>query len=230
MRTSLFLIPFASCVFAQSKPPAQLVEALRQLPGVHVLEASMVRSPVTVEDLKGGGLWPPWATADLDRDRLPDVVAAVVKQTPRGTQYGVVAVHAKVPMQIHWVVQLASEPINGVAAGGFYGPDTVTPLFCYYCDANPFYRWSGHAYELDLYSVGETIGIGPLPERILEVFAEARLKSEIAGRVAECAEAKILATTGSARESRWYQVEVRSPKLLRGWIRATSINKWACIG
>ena len=34
MRTSLFLIPFASCVFAQSKPPAQLVEALRQLPGV----------------------------------------------------------------------------------------------------------------------------------------------------------------------------------------------------
>jgi hypothetical protein len=190
----------------------------------------MVSLPVTVDDLKSGGDWPPWVVADLDRDGVPDVVAAVVKRTPTGTQYGVLAVHAQTPPQFHWVVRLDTMPINGVAVGGFSGPDTVTPLYCYDCDANPWFRWSGHAYELELFSVGETVGIGPFPERILELLAEARLKSEIAGSVADCTEAKILATTGTSRESRWYQVEVRSPKLLRGWVRATSINKWACIG
>ena len=167
---------------------------------------------------------------DLDRDSLADVVAAVVKQTPGGTQYGILAVHARTPTQPYWVVRLDTTPINGVSVGGFFGPDAVTPLFCYSCDGNPFYRWSGHAYELGLFSVGETIPLGGSTERIVELFEEPRLKSGIVGKVANCTEAKILATTGTSRDSRWYQVEVRGQKLLRGWVRATSIDNEACIG
>jgi hypothetical protein len=230
MKTSLFVILSASLVIAQPKPPALLLGALQQLPGVHVLEASMVRLPVTVADLKSGSNWPPWVVADLDRDRLPDVVAAVVKQTPGGTEYGVLAVHARTSTQPYWVVRLDTTPINGVAVGGFFGPDTVTPLFCYNCDGNPFYRWSGNAYELGLFSVGETIPLGSSTVRIVELFTESRLKSGIVGKVASCTEAKILATTGTSRDSRWYQVEVRGPKLLCGWVRATSIDTEACIG
>ena len=55
----MFLFLSAHWVIAQPRPPALLVEALRKLPGVHVLEASMVRLPVTVGDLKSGGNWPP---------------------------------------------------------------------------------------------------------------------------------------------------------------------------
>ena len=167
---------------------------------------------------------------DLDHDGIRDVVAAVVKQTPGGTEYGVLAVHARTPTQPFWVVRLDTTPLNGVAVGGFFGPDAVTPLYCYHCDSNPFYRWSGQAYELDLFSVGETVPIASSQERIMEVFTEARLKSGIVGKVANCTEAKILNRTGSSRASRWYQVEVRSPKLLRGWVPAASINHGACIG
>ena len=86
------------------------------------------------------------------------------------------------------------------------------------------------AYELGLFSVGETIPLGGSTERIVELFEEPRLKSGIVGNVANCTEAKILATTGTSRDSRWYQVEVRGQKLLRGWVRATSIDTGACIG
>ena len=232
MRTALFLILSASWVVAQPKPPTLLEDALRKLPGVHVLEPSLVnlRGGGTADDLKRDGYWHPWAVADLDRDGIPDVAAAVVKRTPSGTQYGVLAVHARTPMQVNWMVPLDTTPINGVVVGGFFGPDTVEPLYCYRCDANPWFRWSGHAYELELFSVGQTFPLGSSTERIIELFTESRLKSGIAGKVVNCMEAKILATTGTSRDTRWYQVEVRGPKLQRGWVRAKTIDTGACIG
>lgn len=227
MRMALFLILSASCAFAQPKPPALLEDGLRKLPSVRLLNRTVDLADGGVEK-KDAPLWP-WVVTDLDHDGHPDVVAAVIKRAANETQFGVVAVHSKTPSLFYWVVPLGTRLIYGVQAGG-HGDPIVFPLYCIACDTNPFYRWSGHAYELELFSVGETVPIGSFPEQIMELFAAARRKSGIAGKVANCTEAKILATTGTSRESRWYQVEVRNPKLLRGWVPAASINPSACIG
>jgi hypothetical protein len=227
VRTALFLFLSASCVIAQPKPPGLLEEALRQIPGLRLLNRAVDIPDDSVE--KKDAPLSPWVVTDLDHDGRPDVVAAVVKRVTTKTQFGVVAIHTKVPKQLHWVVPFGAQLIYGVQAGGHWGA-IVFPLYCIACDTNPFYRWSGHAYELGLFSLGESIPLGSSTQGTVELFAEARLKSGIAGNVANCTEAKILATTGTSRESRWYQVEVRGPKLLRGWVRATSIDTGACIG
>jgi hypothetical protein len=227
MRMALFLILAVRCACAQPKPPASLTDALRKLPGVRLLNRT-VDIPNDGVEKKDAPRWP-WVVTDLDHDGQPDVIAAVVKGAANETQFGVVAVHAKTPTQLYWVVPLGARLIYGVQAGG-HGNPIVFPLYCIACDTNPFYRWSGHAYELELFSVGETVPIGSFPEQIMELFAAPRRISGIAGKVANCTEAKILATTGTSRESRWYQVEVRNPKLLRGWVPAASINIGACIG
>jgi hypothetical protein len=77
MRTSLFLILSASCVFAQPKPPALLVAVLRQLPEVHLLDRSLDIPDDSLE--KTDAPLVPWIVADLDHDGRPDVVAIVVQ-------------------------------------------------------------------------------------------------------------------------------------------------------
>lgn len=109
MRTSLLLILSANCVLAQPKSPALLVEALRQLPGVRLLNRDLDIPDDSVEKKDAPLL--PWIVADLDHDGRPDVVAAVVNRIATKTQFGVVAVHAKTPTQLNWVVPLADRLI-----------------------------------------------------------------------------------------------------------------------
>ena len=226
MRTSLFLILSASCRFAQPKPPALLMEALRQLPSVHVLEPSMVdlRGGFTTDDLKRDGFWRPWVVADLDRDGLPDVVAAVVKRTPAGTQYGVLAVHAQMPLRFHWVVRLDDMPISGVVVGGSFGPDTVEPLYCYRCDANPWFRWSGRSYELEFYAIGARVAVAPEENsNIANLYVLPSRDAKKLRPVKLCAKAKVLDFQGDSYETRWYFVELLLPKPVRGWLPVSSV-------
>jgi len=223
MRTSLFLIISASCAFAQRKTPALLVEALRQLPGVQVLEPSLVSLPggFTADDLKSGGYWYPWMVADLDRDGHPDVVAAVVKRTPNGTQYGVLAVHARTPTRIYWVVRFGTRPINSVAVGRFFGPDTVQPLYCYGCDGNPWFRWSGRSYEPEFYAIGDPIQVDlETNSNTANLYVQPRRDARKSTPVKVCTNAKVLTFRGTSYETRWYFVELLLPKPLRGWIPA----------
>lgn len=210
-------------MLAQPKPPALLQDALRKLPGIDVLEPSLVRLPggSTADDLKRDGYWHPWIVGDLDRDGLPDVVAAVVKRTSAGTQYGVLAVHARTPTQFHWVVRLDTTAINSVAVGGFQGPDAVTPLYCYECDGNPWFRWSGRYYEPEFYAVGDRIQIDVEENSKtanLYVLPSRDARKPIA--VKECTGAKVLSFRGTSYDARWYFVELLIPKPVRGWIPA----------
>jgi hypothetical protein len=160
MRWVVLLLVSAALATAQPKPPALLEQALRQLPGVNILNPPVdLPGGYTIDQLKGFGYWPPWVAVDLDRDGRTDVVATVVKRVAGKTLFGVLAVHAQAPMTIYWVVGLQAHIINGVAVGGFSGRDTVTPLFCLECDALSWFRWSGKSYEAELYAVGERLTI-----------------------------------------------------------------------
>jgi hypothetical protein len=194
MRTASFLILFANFAFAQSKPPALLVGALRQLPGVHLLNRVADLPDDSVEKKDAPLL--PWKVADVDHDGRPDVVAAVVKRIANKTQFGVVAVHAKPPTQLNWVVPLGDKLIYGVAVEGSFS-SVVLPLFCIACDTNVWFNWTGHSYEVESFGIGQRLAIAEeeaLP-RSMEIFAQPKQPSRVVARVKPCTKAK----AGSSR-------------------------------
>jgi hypothetical protein len=151
----IVLLISAIVAAGQPKQPRLLEQAIRHFSGVRLLDPSVdLVGAYTVEELKESGYWPPWVIRDLDRDGRPDVAPVVVKPGPT-PQFGVVAVHARTPATLHWVVPLDAHVINGLAKGT--GRDTVTPLFCVECDGNSWFRWSGRSYEAELYAVGEQL-------------------------------------------------------------------------
>jgi hypothetical protein len=229
MRWTVLLLVSATIATAQPKPPALLEQALRRLPGVSLLNPPVdLPSGYTIDQLKGFGYWPPWVVVDLDRDGRPDVVATTVRHSAAGAQFGVLAVHAQAPADVHWVAQFGNERINGVAAGGRFG-DRVTPLYCIECDSNSWYRWSGSSYEVELFAIGERIGIASDPtidypelaSGTLAVFGLPSRRSKVVAHVKPCTIARIVSVQGSSSyESRWYLVEIPKPKRVRAWIPA----------
>lgn len=153
LRVYLLVLFFSASVVEQTAVPPILEQAMPRLPGVRLLDPTVdLVGGYTVDELKSFGYWPPWITTDVDRDGFSDVVSVVVK--PGATrQFGVIAVHARDTHSIQWVTTLGERPIYGVTA--WPTRDTAMPLFCVECDSNNWYRWSGRAYEADLYAVGE---------------------------------------------------------------------------
>lgn len=226
MKRAILLPMLAILAVGQSKPPALLVDALRRLPGVHLLEPSLVSLPGggTVDDLKRDGFWPPWVVADLDRDGLPDVVAAVVKRTPKDVRFGVLAVHAGMPTQIQWVVRLETKPINGVQLGTPFGPDTVEPLYCVRCDANPWFRWSGRSYEVEFFASGQRVAVASEEDsNAANLFVLPSREARKFMPVSLCAKARVISFRGASYETRWYFVELLLPKPVRGWLPASNV-------
>jgi len=228
VRTALSLILSTTWVIAQPKPPALLQEALPQLPGVRLLNRDLDIPDDSVEKKDAPLL--PWIVADLDHDGRPDVVAAVVKRIATKTQFGVVAVHAKTPTQLNWVVPLGNQLIYGVITEGPFS--VVLPLFCIACDYNVWFNWTGHSYEMESFGIGQNLSIDhsePALPVALEIFALPKQTSRIIGRVKPCTKAKVLAVRGTTIETRWYFVDVFLSQALRGWIPATSaVVEYAC--
>src|SRR6266849_4042517 len=140
LKLVITLAGIASFVSAQA-PPNLLRQALQGLPGVSVLDAPI--DAKSLADLKQGGYWPPWSMADLDGDGSPDVAAVVVKGLGASRTFGVIAVHARTPGTIQWVVPIGKASITGLTTK--QPPNSVMPLFCFYCDSNTYFRWSGTA-------------------------------------------------------------------------------------
>ena len=114
-------------LMAQAQPPPPLlVQALKAN-----AELSLPRSTAAPSS---------WYATWI-RDKRDDVVAVVVAKSPGGLGYGVIAVHASAPKEIHWVVPLDADQIHGLAEGK--AADTVVPLFCVDCDSNIWLRWAG---------------------------------------------------------------------------------------
>jgi hypothetical protein len=216
---------FALALFQASQPatPALLEQALKTAPGLRLLVPATDLRQYTESELRKFGYWPPWLELDLDRDKRPDVVAVVVKPSPSGTEYGVVAVHARAPKELQWIVELDTEPINGVAKGP--APDTVVPLFCVECDANAWFRWSGEEYEIDLYAIGEKIEMSSETQEDLPLYASPNLASKPLTRVAHCTTV-VVRKVGGTPDGRWYFVE--TPDLERGWIPETVASAYLC--
>jgi hypothetical protein len=162
---------------------------------------------------------------DLDGDRQPDVAAVVVKPSSSGAEYGVAAVHAQAPAQVHWVVPLDTEPISGLAQGP--APDTIVPLFCVQCDANLWFRWSGEEYETTLHAVGEKIDIGSETQEDLPLRGTANVGSKPVTTVGHCTTVTVLKVAGTP-DARWYFVE--APDGQRGWVSYTFTAPDICIG
>jgi hypothetical protein len=210
---------------SQPQPPALLVQALKAEPGVRLLVPATDLRDYTELELQKFGYWPPWLEQDFDRDKRLDVVAVVVKPSPDGTEYGVVAVHARAPKEVQWVVPLDTEPINGVTKGP--ASDTIVPLFCIECDANLWYRWSGEEYEADLYAVGEKIDIGSETQEDLRLYSSANLASKPVTTVPHCTTV-VVRKVGGTPDERWYFVE--TPDGERGWIPDKVTAADICIG
>ncbi len=226
MKTSAAsFLAFALLQSGQTAPPALLEQALKSEPGVRLLNPATDLRDYSQFELQRFGYWPPWLEADLDRDKRSDVVAVVVTPSPGGTEYGVVAVHARAPKELQWVVPLDTEPINGVTRGP--APDTVVPLFCVECDANLWLRWSGEEYEANLYGVGETIDIGGETQEDLPLYTSPNLASKPVTRVAHCTTV-VVRKVGGTPDERWYFVE--TPEGERGWISDKFTVADICIG
>ena len=222
---SASLLAFAVLQSARPAAPVLLDQALKTEPGLSLLVPATDLRQYSEAELQKFGYWPPWLEQDLDRDKRPDVVAVVVRRLPGGTEYGVVAVHARAPKELQWVVELDTESINGVAKGP--ASDTVVPLFCVECDANLWFRWSGEEYEADLYAVGEKIDIGSETQEDLTLYTSPNLASKPVTRVAHCTTV-VVRKVGGTPEQRWYFVE--TPEAERGWISDKYTAADICIG
>ena len=228
VRVTFFVLPFSFFVFSaaqQPQPPSLLEQALKTEPGIRLLVPATDLKEYSQQQLQEFGYWPPWLAQDVDRDKRPDVVAVVVRPSPTGTEYGVVAVHARAPKEVQWVVPLDVDPINGVAKGP--APDTVVPLFCVQCDSNIWFRWSGEEYEADLYAVGEKIDIGSETQEDLPLYSSPNLASKPVTRVEHCTTV-VVRKVGGTPDERWYFVE--APDGERGWISDKVTAADICIG
>ena len=204
-----------------------LTDALRRLPGVSILDPSRDLVGITAEEIKGYDLWPSWVVKDLDGDGRQDVVVTVVKRVAQGTQYGVFAVHAAAPQTIHWVIEMQKQRLDGV---GVSKDGKVTPLFCIRCDGNAWFRWSGQSYQAELFAVGETIAVGtPDEQEPLSLFAQPSRGSQTLRRLRNCTKGKVLRISGSTYQTRWYLVELLSPKGIRGWVPASKVTDETCL-
>jgi len=213
----------------QPKPPRLLEQALARLPGLRLLDPSIdLAGGYTVDELKDFGYWPPWVVRDVDRDGRPDVVAVVVRPALGGSEFGVLAIHARTPMSAQWVVPLGNQRINGVAAGR--ARDVITPLFCIECDANAWFRWSGLLYEAELYAIGERIAIATYDQdQTVGLFGRPTRESRLGFNVAVCMQA-VVRRVGGSEQDRWYFVETRARKPVRGWIPAAFATAPECTG
>jgi hypothetical protein len=213
-------------LLAQPKPPPLLEHVLLRHPDLRILDPSAdLIGGYTIDELRQFRVWPPWVVRDVDRDGRPDVVAVVVRPAGAGSEFGVVAVHARTPAVVHWVVPLGREIINGVARGP--GSDAVTPLFCLECDTNSWFRWSGRSYEADLYAVGEHIAIDTY-DQPLGLFAKPSRDSRLVFTIAPCTRATVRLVAG-ADQGRWYFVETRGRRPVRGWLPAQLVSH-ECFG
>ena len=113
---TFFVWPFSFFLFSAAQqqtsvlPPPVLAEALKLEPGVRLLNPATDLREYSQPALEKFGYWPPWIVRDLDRDKRPDVAAVVVRLSPKRTEYGVIAVHARSPKEIHWVMPLDVDP------------------------------------------------------------------------------------------------------------------------
>jgi hypothetical protein len=225
MLMKVLALSFFFLALQQPAPPALLLPALKSEPGLRLLAPATDLREYTQDQLHKFGYWPPWLELDLDRDKRMDVVAVVVKSTSSGREFGLAAVHATAPNEIHWVVPLDPEPINGVTRG--HAPDTVVPLFCVECDANTWLRWSGEEYETELHAVGEKIDIGTEAERDLPLHSAPNPGSKPAATVSHCATVVVRKVGGTA-DGRWYFVETADGE--RGWIPERVVSADVCVG
>jgi hypothetical protein len=229
---ALIVLLSAIVAAAQPKEPRLLEQAVRHLSGVRLLDPSAdLVGAYTVEELKEFGYWPPWVIRDLDRDGRPDVAAVVVKPGPT-PQFGVVAVHARTPATVHWVVPLDTQVINGVAKGS--RRDTVTPLYCVECDSNTWFRWSGRSYEAKLHAVGEQLLSADdttyRKNQALGLFAKPSRDSKFLFPIDHCKEAIVRQVAGSEK-NRWYFIETKGRQVVRGWIPSSFVaGSGECIG
>jgi hypothetical protein len=215
-------------LIADPAPPPLLEQALRGAPSLRLLDPSVdLQGVFTLSELKTFGCWPPWIVRDVDRDGRSDVVAVVVNNQSPHPSFGVIAVLAATPKLNHWVVPLDSVKIFGVA--GAADSDAVTPLFCIECDANAWFRWSGSAFEAELYKVGETIALAyPFESRKVGLRANPVGSSEVIGEVVPCTRARVLEVGGSERR-RWYLVKAMGYKGTRGWVPDSLVTDEKCI-
>ena len=209
----------------QPVPPPLLLQALKSEPDVRLLAPATDLREYSQGQLQKLGYWPPWLELDLDRDKRPDVVAVVVKPSRPRPEFGVVAVHARTPNEVHWVVPIDLEPINGVAKG--QAADVVVPLFCVECDANTWMRWSGEEYEAELYAVGERVDVGGETQADVPLYSSPNLVSKPLAIVGHCTTV-VVRKVGGTPDQRWYFVE--TPEGQRGWIPDRVISAQICIG
>ncbi len=211
------------------QPPTLLRNILRTHEDLRLLEPSVdLPGGYSVDEIRDFGYWPPWVVADLDRDHRADIAAVVVAGAAAQRRFGVIAVHAARPAAVQWVVPLDAAKLNGIAIN-HPAADSLTPLYCIECDSNPWFRWNGQAYELELYAIGDVVSIAPsLPGESAGMFSAPNPNSTIR-KVEPCTKGRVLSRRGTSYETRWYLVEARAPRS-RGWVPATSLSEDDCIG
>ncbi|MFM2057686.1 MAG: hypothetical protein RLY71_2071 [Pseudomonadota bacterium] len=95
----------------------------------------------------------PLITADTDGDRIPEMIAIMVKENKfntiifKGTKNG----YASTP---YWLIRDGPEIILGVSV---QQDGLIIPHYCMACDSNPLIRWIESDYEVDGHLPGEQV-------------------------------------------------------------------------
>jgi len=102
------------------------------------------------------------------------------------------------------------------------------PFYCFDCDSNPFYRWSGTDYEPMLVHLGEKIALLQGNADGVDLYPDASLQSKHVASRKLCSVVKVLNRRGRSYERRWYFVQSASPDSVRGWVPASSVTWTGC--
>lgn len=191
---------------------------------------------ITAEDVEPDGPWlvkaghfRPLVVADV-RGRGTMSTLAIVTTTRSGEkQLGLVELHGERP-EVSWVVEPRAGDLLSVNVKG----TQVWPMFCYGCDSASFWRWSGKAWEFELWAQGDEAVVGFLDDPPVNLRRDPSLGAPVLAKIPTCRDerARILAVGGGVGRDRWYRVRVQvDGKPVEGFVRGRDLgNGQDCIG
>jgi hypothetical protein len=227
MRVLVFGILLSAIGIAAELPPL-LEGALKRTTGLAILKPEIdLRDALEadqVRELHKFGI-DPWLQGDVDHDGVLDVAAVVTARGAHGRRFGVLAVLSTQPERTFWIIQLRDAPLYGISFVKGIGDqqpsllrDRIEPASCFACDANSWVRWSGRAFEWELYSEDDVLAIAD--QKIFEMPNE---NARSVARSGSCARIRVLDFRGQDPNTRWYWIETMETKSKKGWIPASAI-------
>jgi hypothetical protein len=160
----------------------------------------------------------PLATGDINRDGRIDLVAVLAA----GTKFNVVAFLGESGVYLSqptWILRDQEQVISGITVSD---DGTVTPIYCYYCDANPDYRWDGREYSRDVHLEKEVVCVAPGSA----LYSTPETSTESSFRAAEDGDDAVVLQGPVWRDDEvWYRIRILNGDEVTGFIQGALLAR-----